>query len=179
MTPDDSILSVPGTNHGAHHARPLSPRLPAQDEATVRRAIRRVALAAIAVAPLIAAPPSAEAARRPRTCDPALVTATIAAVRAACPCSKSADGSAWGKHRHYKKCVRQAIQAQVRASSRQLRRRCLRETWRCANTSTCGTAGAVTCTTPDRCSIRASAAACDAAGAILGTGSCCAPMPLG
>src|SRR5581483_4575581 len=144
---------------------------------------RRFSAAVSAVAfgvVLLSSPPEAKA--RPISCDPALVASAVAAVEAACPCDGAPDGNGgtvpWGKHRHYKKCVHTTIRDQVRASNLALPRRCLRTTLRCGNKSTCGTVGAVTCTTADACFIAPSAAACDASGATLGTGSCCAPEPL-
>jgi hypothetical protein len=164
--------------------------------------LRRAAVASLAIASLFF-PAAANADQW--ACDTDITAAAIATVDAACPCAGRPDGAGgttpWGKHRHYKRCVRKAIRDLVRTSHRTLRRRCFRNVVRCSNKSTCGTDGAMTCTalrtgdctggicsnngkacvvaddcTVGGCHIAPIAAACpDGA---LGTGSCCDPAPL-
>lgn len=144
----------------------------------------------------------------PKTCDAAVVDAAVAAIAAACPCEgrSDADGNVvpWKNHGQYVRCVAHATRDAIKASDGALHRRCLKESVRCAARSTCGRReGVVNCTTvltspcvggqcangdacatdedctQSSCSFRSSAEACVAGGGVPGTGSCCAPAPVG
>lgn len=144
----------------------------------------------------------------PKTCDPAVVDAAAAAITAACACDGTVDASgevvAWRNHGQYVRCVAHATRDAVKDSDGALTRRCLASAVKCAARSTCGrAAGFVNCTrsttsaciagacddgsacttdddcTESSCSFRRTADACVAIGGVPGTGSCCAPVPVG
>lgn len=144
----------------------------------------------------------------PAACDAAAVDAAAASVAAACPCAGRTDDTGavvpWKNHGQYVRCVAKANKAAIAASAGAVSRRCLKSSQRCAARSTCGRAeGFVNCTKTtsstcvagscadgsacatdadcgeSSCSFRPSAEACTASGGTPGTGSCCAPVPVG
>jgi hypothetical protein len=124
----------------------------------------------------------------PAACDEAAVAAAQASVDASCPCEGKTDDTGavvpWKNHGQYVRCVAKATKAAVKDSDGAVTRRCLRSSVRCAARSTCGKRdGFVNCTTTTgaetSCSFRPSADLCTASGGTPGTGSCCAPVPVG
>lgn len=94
---------------------------------------------AIVVALAVALADPADAARGPRVCPLEQVDAIFAQLDAACPCAEATS------KRLYRRCVRLAGRAIMKASNNTLPRNCLRSALRCGNQSTCGVSGAVLC----------------------------------
>jgi hypothetical protein len=144
----------------------------------------------------------------PAACDEAAVAAAQASIDAACPCAGKTDDTGavvpWKNHGQYVRCIAKATKAAIKDSDGALSRHCLRSSVRCAARSTCGKReGTVNCTTTtssacvagacadgdactsdavcteSSCSFRPSADLCTASGGTPGTGSCCAPVPVG
>jgi hypothetical protein len=133
-------------------------------------------------------PESPGGGKGPPSCDAAAVSGAAAAIAEACPCDGRSDDAGavvpWKNHGQYVRCVARATRLAVKGSDGALHRRCVKDALRCAARSTCGRAdGVVNCTTTSgtesSCSFRPSAAECSADGGTAGTGSCCAPVPIG
>lgn len=144
----------------------------------------------------------------PAACDETAVAAAVASIAEACPCDGRTDDTGavvpWKNHGQYVRCVARATKAAIADSAGAVSRRCVKSSMRCAARSTCGRReGTVNCTTTTSsscvagacadgsacatdadctetsCSFRPSADACTATGGTPGSGSCCAPVPVG